>query len=696
MSTFILEIGTEEIPARFLAAEETELERRFASALDDAALAHGAIKVFVTARRAIILVEDLADRQTEREEIVTGPPSRTAYDSNGSPTRAMEGFARTHGVEVSALFRLETEKGEYIAVRKKAGGLGAMEIMAGICPSVLGALPFPKRMRWGSGPQAYARPMQWLLALLDSDIVEFEFAGLKSGRETRGHRIHGKGPFVVQHATDLLDILLTKGSVVYSAAERRKIIIAEGDRLADEIGGSVLWKDSLLTEVEGLCEYPVPILGGFAPDFLAIPPEVLLTSMESHQKSFGIKGTDGKLLPYFLTILNMSPPDLDLVRNGWERVLRARLEDARFFWRNDLSENFAEWLKRLDSVVFLGPLGSMGDKTRRLESLCSWLAENHGLGDRNKAARAGRLSKADLVTGMVGEFDTLQGHMGAIYALEKGEDTDVANALADQYLPAGPDSPLPSTMLGAILSMADKSDTLAGCFGLNMIPSGTADPNGLRRCALGIARIILEYGLRVNIWELLDKAQEAYGPLQWKLSHSEAMDKMMDFIEGRIKNLFIHQGYETLLVEAAAGAGFSDLVSLRQRLEALKKLTMREDFALTVQTCKRATNIIRKQGQEAEGELSGHWDESLLREQAEINLAEAYKRILPEFDSLLGKDAFDDLFPLILELRPTMDAFFEGVMVMCEEVPLRNNRLNMLKALVDRLDKLANFAALQV
>lgn len=703
MSLFILEIGTEELPARFLAPLEEELQQRFAAALTEAAIAHENITVASTPRRAIVMVSGVNPVQQAREEVVTGPPLRAAYDNDGCPTKALEGFARTHDVDVKELFKVQTDKGEYIAVHKRTGGAQVADLLQSICPAIISALPFPKRMRWGSNNLAYARPLRWIVALLDDKLIPFTVGPMASGTQTFGHRIHGAGPFDVPNASALLDILNSQGAIVPQAAARRAKIIQEGDALAASVHGTILWKESLLDEVQGLCEHPSPLLGDFDPSFLEVPREVLLTSMESHQKSFGVQDQQGNLLPHFLTVLNMEPVDRGLVKRGWERVLRARLEDARFFWRMDLSENLETWLHKLDSVIFLGPLGSVGDKTRRLSELCSWLASHCTCAKGSTqpftpqdAARAGRLSKADLVSGMVGEFDTLQGIMGGIYAQRMGENSAVGKALSEQYLPAGPDSPVPASPLGALLSMADKADTLVGCFGLGMMPTGTADPNGLRRCALGIARIILEHGFRLNLDAFFRKAQELYGERQWKIAPEDSLVKLQEFFNARLKNLLITQGVDTLLVEAALGAGCNDVWAAAQRLRALENLHRSEDFVPSVQTFKRVTNIVRKQGQEASEPLTGLWKNSLLEEEAEKALAAKLDDVLPRFDALWAADDFDGVLALIQELRPHVDKYFEGVMVMCDDAALRVNRLNILKAIIDRLGRLADFAALQI
>lgn len=694
MATFVLEIGSEELPSRFLAPEEGELASRFSGALDEAGLEYGALRVMSTPRRAVVIVEDLNPVQVEKEEVVSGPPVRVAYDAEGKPTKALEGFVRTNACALEDVFRVETDKGEYVAVRKRTGGAPAASLLADICPTVITALSFQKRMHWGSYSLAYARPLRWILALLDDAVVPFTVGPMTSGRETCGHRIHGAGPFAVAHANEFLATLAGPCAITLDPAQRRNVIIEGGNAQAAAAGGKVLWKDSLLDEVQGLAEHPVPLLADFDPAYLEVPREVLLTSMESHQKSFGIEGANGDLLPHFLTVLNITPEDMGVVKRGWERVLRARLEDARFFWQADLRDTFDHWLQKLDTVIFIGGLGSMGDKTRRLEALCRWLAESCAPELTEDAARAGRLSKADLVSGLVGEFDTLQGIMGGIYAGRKGESKAVAEALGEQYLPAGPDSSLPKSLAGALLSMADKADTLAGCFGLGMIPTGAADPNGLRRCALGIIRIMLEFGLAVDVRQFFAMAQQLYGDRQWKLAPHDALDKLMEFFAARLRNYFMSQGQDTLLVDAALGAGAEDVKDCGARLAALAAFSQAADYEAAVQTFKRVANILRKQGQTEE--LSDHWDPALLREDAEKALASTLEEMLPRLDALWAAHDHAAALACLSAVRPAVDAFFAGVMVMCDDADLRRNRLSMLHGLGSRFARLADFSALQM
>ena len=696
MASLLFEIGIEEMPARFFPGITEELRQSAAKALDEAWLDSDQISTYGTPRRIVLHVAGLAETQRSEEETVTGPPKRVAYDESGEPTKAALGFAKTQGVELDDTFILESGKGEYLAVKRMAGGRSAAELLPGILADLVSGLSFPKRMRWGGRQFAFGRPVRWILALLDDVIVPLEIAGIESGRVTRGHRDMGYGPFEVASAEDYFSIIREKGKVVIDPEERTRLIRKQAESLAEEAGGTVAWNQALLGEVRGLVEYPRVILGRYDESFLEVPREVLLTTMESHQKSFGVQREDGELLPFFLSTLNIEPRDLELVVRGWERVLRARLEDARFFWKSDLSVGLNSWVEELDNVIFIGPLGTMGDKSRRLESLCRDLASALAPELEEDMGRAGRLAKADLVSEMVGEFDELQGVMGGIYARRLGESPTIAEALSEQYLPAGPDSPTPASRAGAILSMADKADTICGCFGLNMIPTGAHDPNALRRQALGICRIAVEHELRFDLEDFLERAQKAYGDLGWKLDPADSKVRMLEFFSGRLKAHYTAKGYATLVVEAALGAGFADLWALDRRIAALQKFSKQPDFEQAVLTFKRAANIIVKQGHEAGRPLTGEYDHNLLEEQQEKALAEKLEATAGEWDTRWKADDFEALLGVLRELRPFVDDFFDHVMVMCEDEDKRLNRLNLLAAIVRRLGRLADFNALQI
>ncbi|MGD9610296.1 MAG: glycine--tRNA ligase subunit beta [Desulfovibrionaceae bacterium] len=697
MPHFLFEIGFEEMPARFLSGLTEEIRGLFTDALAQARIDAGPVAAFATPRRLVVSVPELAAVSRREEEVVSGPPERVGFDASGAPTPAAIGFAKGQGADVSAVFVQETPKGRYLALRKTIGGEPSLELLSAICPEIVRKLSFPKRMRWGSREFAFGRPIHWFLALLDDVVVPFALDDLVSGRTTRGQRIMGPGPFEVPTAAAYFAIIRDQGRVVLDAREREGLVRSQAETLAKEAGGTAVINPALLAEVTGLTEHPVVMLGRFDPKFLAVPREVLITSMESHQKSFAVANAKGELLPVFLTTLGLVPGDAELVRRGWQRVLTARLEDARFFWEADLAADTEAWLKKLESVVFLAGLGSMRDKSRRLERLCGLVAEQAGKPESMlEASLAGGLAKVDLVSDMVGEFAELQGVMGGIYLGRKGKSAAVARAVAEQYLPAGPDSPVPASLAGAIVSIADKADTLAGCFGLDMIPTGAADPYALRRAALGICRIFIEHGLHLNLMELFQAAIDGYGDVKFKVDRTRALAKLLDFFGQRLRAFFTGRGYDTLVVEAAVGASFDDVAALAARLDALAAFAATPDFGQAVLTFKRAANIIRKQGSEAGQPLSGLVKPELLVEQAEKDLAAACADVFPRFDALFAAGDYAAVLDLLHELRPTVGAFFDHVMVMCEAADLRANRLNLLKSLVDRLGRVADFAALQV
>jgi glycyl-tRNA synthetase beta chain len=697
MAQFILEIGTEEMPARFLPMLESGLRDLFSQHLRSADIAFSDPEVFSTPRRLVTWIADIAQVQERRRELITGPPASIGLDEQGQLSKAGTGFAKSQGVETSELFVHETAKGRYLAVEKTTGGREVSSILPGMCAAIAGELSFPKKMRWERSGFTFGRPVRWILALLDEEAVPVQIASVTGDRYTWGHRVLGLGPWRVESAGEYFDIIRNKGRVVLDPAERKRIVREEGERLARAESGRVIWEEPLFEEVSNLVEMPRPVLGRFDEAYLELPREVLLTSMESHQKSFGVEDERGGLLPFFLCTLNLEPKDLDLVRNGWERVLKARLEDAAFFWKSDLKASFEQWLQELDKVVFLGPLGSMGDKVARLERLG---AEMAGLLAPERSAdieRAARLCKTDLVSEMVGEFDDLQGIMGGIYARRKGEKEIVARAVYEHYRPTGQESPVPETIAGAILSMVDKADNLAGCFGLNMIPTGAHDPYALRRQTLGIIRVTLEHGLRYSLSRLLRSARESYAEgVEWKLSPEETLQALTEFFAHRIKGAMAARGFGNLVIDAVLGAGFDDLWSTYGRLQALQAFSREQDFEQAVLTFKRADNIIRKQGDQAGRPLDGFFDPSQLQETQEKELASRLQAMQPRWEEMWNREAFPELFGMLRELRPAVDGFFDHVMVMCEDPSLRVNRLNLLKSLVDRLSSLADFSALQI
>ncbi|HDQ40652.1 MAG TPA: glycine--tRNA ligase subunit beta [Desulfonatronum sp.] len=695
---FVLEMGFEEMPARFLPDMEQQVLANLPDALDAARLDADAVQVVSTPRRLTSYCASMAVMQRTEEELFIGPPWKAAFSPDGQPLKPALGFAAGHGANARDLFAHDTPRGAYAALRKQVGGRAALDILPQVVHGLIAGLGFAKKMRWADREFQFGRPLRWLLCLLGADVVPAVVAGIEADRRTFGHRVMGFGPWSVPDAAAYWDIVRDQGQVLMGGAARAERIVAQGDALARDRNARIIWKQELLDEVIQLVEHPRAVMGGFDPVYLELPREVLLTSMEKHQKSFGVEDCKGTLMPQFLTVINLRPKDENLVRKGWERVLKARLEDARFFFQVDSRADAEAWLAMLDHVTFLAPLGSMGDKSRRLERLSRRLATRFAPACEAQAARAGLLAKMDLVSEMVKEFAELQGTMGGIYAVRQGEAEEVAKAISEQYLPLGPDSAVPESRLGALLAMADKADTLAGCFGLTMIPTGAADPYALRRAALGVCRIIMEHGFRLDLRDVLSEALENYDRAQWQLSPEEALKRLLDFFGQRLRAFFVSQGYATRIVDAAVGAGFADVFALRIRVSALEEFSRTEDFAASVQTFKRMANIIRKQAMETEEgrSLNGKYRVDLLLEPQERELARIWENFLPRWDALWIDDRFPDLLGLLREVKPFVDGLFDHVMVMCPEADLRINRLNLLKSMMDRFDRLADFPALQV
>ncbi len=697
MSDFILEIGTEEIPARFLDSTQEELVNRFTTVLAEEGLSFDDMQSFATPRRATLYIKNLAEKQEVKEETFFGPAKKIAYTEDGSLSKAAQGFARGHKVSEEDIFIAETEKGEYIAVKKQVGGKLASEILENICPAIITALPFAKKMRWNNYTLPYARPMHWIVALLDNTVLKFSVGEIHSSNKTNGHRIHGEAQVEIRSANDYFSII-EKQSIELNAKKRKEIIVQQADEILAHKGAKILWNNALLDEVKGLVECPVPLLGDFDASFLELPREVLLTSMQSHQKSFGVEDAKGALLPHFLTVLNLHSKDVATVKKGWEKVLRARLEDARFFWKTDnaiIKENgFNTWLDKLDKVIFLGPLGSMGDKSRRLEKLMAHFAEKLQLNSQ-LAADAGRNAKADLVSAMVGEFDTLQGVMGGIYAKNIDKE-ELGKAIAEHYLPAGPETPVPTNDYAALLSLCDKADTLVGLFGLGNIPTGAADPYALRRNAISIARILRDKAWTLDIQEIFEKAFTFYNAdIKWKFNAQEIQEKVLEFYKGRVKNLFLSEGNDPLFVEAAMNVSENiEMFTLAMKLQALIAFSAHEKYIPTVQSFKRISNIIRKQA--ASYQLSEGIDTNLFENEEERNFSAQLVTYTQSFANEYKANDFAQCYELLAQLSPTIDAFFESIMVMAEDEKVRQNRLNLLYCAQKPLTQLADFAALQI
>ncbi len=677
-----LEIGCEEIPAGFIPRAVAEMKAIITKELAVARLSFSGIKTLATPRRLALVVTGIPSVQPDAEITATGPSVKAAYDPSGKPTKAAEGFARGQGVDVSALQTITTEKGEYLFVSKHEAGRPTYELLTEILPALVANIPFKKSMRWGDQEVRFARPIHWIVALFDGTIVPFSFGTIESGKISRGHRFMANTTFPVSDFAHYLEEC-ERHFVIPDPEKRKEIIRRETHRVAAASGGHLLPDEELLEQVTYLVEYPSVVHGTFSPEFLKVPKEVLITSMRSHQRYFSIVDANGGLLPGFITINNTLTDDPSVVVKGNERVLRARLSDARFFFEEDQKIRLDERVQSLKKVVYQQKLGTSFEKMERFKSLAEGLAELLNPAVKTRVSRAAWLCKADLVSGMVGEFPEVQGIMGREYALLEGEPAEVANAIAEHYLPTQAGGELPASDCGAFVSIADKMDTICGCFGVGLIPTGAADPYALRRATIGIIVIILDRGYRLSLGSMVDQALEL---LSTKLTRpkEQAAKDVLEFFRARFCNL-LGSSFATDAVEAAVAAGFDDLVDVRARIAALAEFKTHPDFEPLTVAFKRVGNII-KEGVDAPV------DPALFQDNAEACLYEAIQSVKLSADRLVLSGAWLDALTEIATLRGPVDVFFDKVMVMAEDPLVRTNRLALLTTIARLFGKIADFS----
>lgn len=679
----LLEIGTEEIPAGFLPKAMADMAALIRTELENAQLAFGAIRTLATPRRLLLVVEGIEEHQPTLRSEVMGPAKSVAFDASGKPTKAGEGFARGQGIALDQLVIVETEKGAYVCAKKEQAGRPTAELLTEILPRLVPAISFKKSMRWKDLEVRFARPVHWIVALYGGAVIPFAFGNIASGNQSRGHRFMAPGVFEVKDFSQYLQEC-ERHFVIVDPEKRKSIIRAEVARLAKEAEGEVLADEELLEQVAYLVEYPSAVLGTFNPDFLQVPKEVLITSMRSHQRYFSLVDAAGKLMPAFITINNTLAPDPSVVVRGNERVLRARLSDARFFFEEDKKVPLADRVEALKSVVYQAKLGTSYEKMERFRALAVALAELLAPTLKEKAARAATLCKADLVSGMVGEFPEVQGVMGREYALLEGEDAEVAQAIYEHYLPTQAGGAIPSADLGAFVSIADKLDTLCGCFGVGLIPTGTADPYALRRSAIGILNIILGRGYRLSLPELVDRSLDL---LTAKLSRPrpEVRADVLEFLRLRLVNLLTGQGYPQDVVDAVLSASCEDVADALARVKALAELKGREDFEPLAVAFKRVVNIIK-------GGVDTPVAPALFAAPCEAALHEATGQAAGQVDQAVAIGDYAAALRAIAGLRGVVDGFFEGVMVMADQDAVRINRLALLTGVARLFEGIADFS----
>ena len=594
MAEFLLEIGTEEIPSGYIEDGLRALKELTEARLGDARIKVGeGLQTYGTPRRLVLVGRDVSPRQPDAVQEMTGPPARAAFDEQGQPTKAAEGFARKQGVPVEALERIDTPKGPYVFVRKEIPGRPSGEVIAEILPGVIRDIPWPKSMRWGAVGFLFARPIHWIVTLLDGEVVSFEVAGVKSGNQSRGHRFMAPKPFSVAGVDDYLK-KVAEARVMVDPAERRAEIARIAQEAAGSVGGEAVLDPDLLSTVAGLVEIPTAVCGGFDPACLELPDPVLITPMAEHQRYFAVRDRQGRLMPHFVAVNNTLARDDKVVRRGHERVLRARLADADFFFKEDRKRPLIDRLEDLKAVIYQAELGSSYDKVERFSRIAETLAENVAPDRLEQVRSASRLAKCDLVTEMVGEFASLQGTMGEAYARLDGYPDEVAAAVREHYLPLRSGGELPETETGAIVGIADRLDTIAGCFAIGQEPTGAADPFALRRHALAILRILEHRSWNVSLEALVAQALEGLSE-KATFDREETGGRILGFFKDRYRNRLIQDGHSNGAVDAVLAARFDRIPGLRSGIEGLERFMEGSDEVESlVLTFKRVTNILKR------------------------------------------------------------------------------------------------------
>jgi len=657
---FLFELGTEEIPASMISPALEQLAGSFRKLLNEAGVVPGDFRLFNSPRRLAVEISDLPDRCPDREELVTGPPVSAAFDRDGKPGPAAHGFARKSGVPVEALERIETEKGWYLALRRTLPGDRVVDRLARSIPDIVAAISWPKTMYWTESRFRFIRPLRWFVGLWNSEVVPFEIEGLKSGRTSRGHRLIGSAEVVIDRADDYCEAL-RKARVLVDPVERRARIEA-GLREA-AMGFRLRPDEELLATVSRLVEYPSVLRGDFKVRFLEIPEEVLVTVMRYHQKYFSLETEDGKLAPHFLTVLNTDGDPYGSIRQGHEKVLQARLEDAEFFWKSDRKAPLQDRLSQLDHVLFQERLGTYLEKTTRVRALCRFLAPSPELDE------AAALCKTDLTTDMVRELTELQGIMGGLYAREEGKPELVWRAIYEHYLPVSLDDQVPQTRDGALLSIADRIDTVVGCFGVGIIPSGSSDPFAVRRQAQGLISILLAKRFDWTLSELVEAALANYP----SFDAAEVRKQVLAFLEQRLNFILLRQGFNQDVLRAVFAVGVTSAADAEDRAKALSTFKGDEDFEALAIAFKRSKNILAKSGVPETAVVP-----ELFGDPGEQVLFDAVLAIEPALAEEVKARSYSEALRRAAGLRGAVDRFFEDVLVMAEDESVRRNRLALL------------------
>ena len=683
---FLVEIGTEELPPKALKTLATSFADNVETELNQAGLSFDKIEWFAAPRRLAVKVLNLATQQPSKEIEKRGPAVSAAFDAEGKPTKAAEGWARGCGITVEQAERIATDKGEWLVHRAKIEGQPTKNLLNSIVANALAKLPIPKPMRWADKTVQFIRPVHTVTMLLGDELIEGEILGVASARTIRGHRFLGEKEFEIQHADQYPQLLREKGSVVADFNERKAEILAKSQAKATALGGVADIEESLLEEVTSLVEYPNVLAAKFEERFLAVPAEALVYTMKGDQKYFPIYDKDGKLLPHFIFVSNINPEDPTAIIEGNEKVVRPRLTDAEFFFKTDLKQKLVDRLPRLETVLFQQQLGTLKDKTDRIEQLAGEIAKQIGA-DEAKAKRAGLLSKCDLMTNMVFEFTDTQGVMGMHYARHDGEDEEVAVALNEQYMPRFAGDKLPKSLVASAVALADKFDTLTGIFGIGQAPKGSADPFALRRAALGALRIIVEKNLPLDLEDLVKKSAALFGD---KLTNKNVVADVVDFMLGRFRAWYQDEGIAVDVIQAVLARRPTRPADFDARVRAVSHFRTLDSAEALAAANKRVSNILAK-ADAAIGEINL----TACVEPAEKALAEAVLALRTEVQPLIAQGDYTAVLDKLANLRAPVDSFFDNVMVNAEDPALRQNRLAILNTLQGLFLQVADISVLQ-
>jgi len=678
---FLVELGTEELPPKALAKLAEAFCAGIEKGLKDAGLGFVKAQAYAAPRRLAVLVEQLATQQPDRSINLDGPPMQAAFDADGEPTQAALGFARKCGVDLAEIDR----SGPKLKFSRTIEGQPASQLLPGIVEASLNDLPIPKRMRWAARKEEFVRPTQWLVMLFGERVIDCEILAQRAGRESRGHRFHSPGQVHISKPSSYLEDL--RGAhVIADFAERRELIAKRVEQLAAEQNGTAIVPPALLDEVTALVEWPVPLVCSFEERFLEVPQEALITTMQDNQKYFCLLDANGKLLPRFITVANIESKDPAQIVSGNEKVVRPRLTDAEFFFKQDKKQKLDSFNDRLKNVVFQAQLGTVYDKAERVSRLAGLIAERTG-GDKQRAARAGLLCKCDLATEMVGEFPEMQGIAGYYYALNDGEPEDVALALNEQYMPRGAGGELPSTLTGAAVAVADKLDTLVGIFGIGMLPTGSKDPYALRRAALGVLRILIEKQLDLNLVEAVNFAIGQFGT---QIKSAGLADQVLEFIFDRLRARYEDEGVDVAAYLSVRAVQPGSALDFDQRVQAVQAFRTLPEAAALAAANKRVSNLLSKFDTKLPEAVEPRWFDNA----TEFSLYSAIQQAEQAVQPLAAARQYREALERLAHLRGPVDAFFEAVLVNAEDASVRANRYALLARLRGLFLGVADISAL--